>query len=72
MSTITQHMWDSQYGFMKGRSCLTNLISFYDKMTRLLDKGKAIHIIYLDFQKAFDTITHRILIEKLAVRGLDE
>ena len=43
----------SQHGFMKGRSCLTNLISFCDKMTRLLDEGKAVDIVYLDFQKAF-------------------
>ena len=57
---------------MKGRSCLTNLISFYDKMTQLLDEGKAVHIVYLNFQKAFDTVPHRILIEKLAAHGLDE
>ena len=62
----------SQHGFMKGRSCLTNLISFYDKMTRILDEGKAVDIVYLDFQKAFDTVPHRILIEKLAAHGLDE
>ena len=39
LSAITRHVQDnqvirpSQHGFMKGRSCLTNLISFYDKMT---------------------------------------
>ncbi|PKU41132.1 rna-directed dna polymerase from mobile element jockey-like [Limosa lapponica baueri] len=57
---------------MKGRSCQTNLISFYDKMTRLLDEGKAVDIIYLDFQKVFDTVPHRILVEKLAAHGLGE
>ena len=62
----------SQHGFMKGRSCLTNLISFYDNMTRLLDERKAVDIVYLDFRKAFDTVPHRILIEKLAAHGLDE
>ncbi|PKU39519.1 rna-directed dna polymerase from mobile element jockey-like [Limosa lapponica baueri] len=61
----------SQHGFMKGKSCQTNLI-FYDKMTRLLDEGKVVDIFYLDFQKTFDTVPHRILVEKLAAHGLDE
>ncbi|PKU39482.1 rna-directed dna polymerase from mobile element jockey-like [Limosa lapponica baueri] len=78
LSAITSHIMDnqgirpSQHGFMKGRSCLTNLTSFYDKMTRLLHEGKAVDIVYLDFRKAFDTIPHRILMEKLAAHGLDE
>ncbi|PKU43509.1 rna-directed dna polymerase from mobile element jockey-like [Limosa lapponica baueri] len=57
-----------QHGFMKGRSCLTNLISFCDKVTRLVDDGKAVVIFYLS--KAFDTIYYSILLEKLAAHGL--
>jgi len=34
----------SQHGFMKGKSCHTNLISFYDKVTHLVDKWKAVDV----------------------------
>ncbi|GAB0209698.1 hypothetical protein GRJ2_003435500 [Grus japonensis] len=53
------------------RSALTNLISFYDKVTCLVDEGNAVDVVYLDFSRAFDSISHSILLEKLAAHGLD-
>ena len=77
LGEIIRHVRDdrgirpSQHGFMKGRSCLTNLISFYDLVTHLVDEGKAVIVVYLDFSKAFDTVSHSILLQKLAARGLE-
>ena len=44
---------------------MTNLITFYDEMTGLVDEGTAVDIVYLDFRKASDTVSHKILLEKL-------
>jgi len=46
----------SQHGFMKGRSCLNNLISFCDKVTRLVDEGMAVDVVYPEFSKACNTV----------------
>jgi hypothetical protein len=60
----------SQHGFMKGRSCTSNLLSFLEKVTAALDEGKALDIIYLDFAKAFDTVPHERLKKKLKAHGI--
>jgi len=62
----------SQHGFTKGKSCLTNLIAFYDDMTGWVDEGGAVDVVCLDFSKAFDMVSRNILLGKLRKCGLDE
>ncbi|XP_040286085.1 uncharacterized protein LOC120999281, partial [Bufo bufo] len=62
---------EKQHGFTSGRSCQTNLIDFFDWVTKTKDGGGAVDIASLDFSKAFDTVPHRRLINKLQSLGLD-
>ena len=61
---------DSQHGFRKGRSCLTNLLDFMEVVTRYLDEGQPVDLVYLDFAKAFDKVPFTRLFKKLESHGI--
>ena len=62
---------DSQHGFRKGKSCLTNLLTFLDRVTGSVDEGDAVDVVFLDLAKAFDKVPHQRLIKKLKIHGIE-
>ena len=60
----------SQHGFMRRKSCTTNLLEFLEKVTSEVDQGNALDIVYLDFSKAFDKVPHRRLLEKVRAHSI--
>ena len=61
---------NSQHGFLGGRSCLSQLLIHFDRITCELENGKGVDVVYLDFAKAFDKVDHGITLNKLASTGI--
>ena len=60
----------SQHGFLPHRSCLTNLLEFLEEITRLIDEGHSLDVMFLDFSKAFDKVRHSRLMLKERTHGI--
>ena len=61
---------EKQHGFTRGRSCLTNMLEAFNDWTQALDEGYGLNVVYLDYRKAFDTVPHKRLIEKIRSCGI--
>lgn len=55
---------------MTSKSCQTNLLEYLNTLTKLVDEGHDVDVIYLDFAKAFDKVPHQRLLRKLEAHGI--
>ena len=56
---------EAQHGFRRGRSCITQILKYYDSILTLLEDGQSVDAVYLDFDMAFDKVDNQILLKKL-------
>ena len=59
-----------QHGFISGRLCLSNLLETLEIWTSAMEKGYGVDVIYLDHQKAFDTVPITRLMQKIKGYGV--
>ena len=65
-------LYKYQFGFQKGRSTHMALIILIDKISEALENGDCVIGIFLDFSKAFDTVDHIILLQKMYLYGIQD
>ena len=63
-------LYDYQFGFRKNHSTALALVEITDRISKALDENKTVCGLFIDFSKAFDTVDHQILLEKLEYYGI--
>ena len=63
-------LYDRQFGFRQRHSTSHAVITLVEKITHVLDFGKVVGGIFIDFKKAYDTVSHDILLRKLEAHGI--
>ena len=67
---VTPKLSKNQFGFSKGKSCLSQLLLSYGQLYKEIDRGAKFNTIFLDFKKAFDSVPHNVLLIKLWRLGI--
>lgn len=67
---VNQILSDNQFRFIQGRTVDDQLLLVYDEVSRWLDSGFVVDVVLFDFSKAFDVVSHAVLIEKLKLLGV--
>ena len=66
---IQSNIHSAQFGFVSGRSCATQLLSILNIIGKNLDKGLQTDVVFMDIAKAFDTVDHSKMLQKLREFG---
>ena len=63
---------DAQWGFTPGKSTITSLLSTFNDILQLLEHGADVALTFFDLRKAFDSVPHLPLLQKLKDIGLEQ
>ncbi|TRZ17568.1 hypothetical protein HGM15179_009563 [Zosterops borbonicus] len=78
LETILRHIKDSEITsswsvwLRQGEVMFDNLLHSHGEVIGLVEERRAVRIVCLNFNEAFDTVSHEILAEKLLMCGLDK
>ena len=74
MSYLEEHnlLSSRQYGFRKSHSTEDQLLLMYGQVSKWVDSGEVVDLIYLDFSKAFYVVCHSLIVSKLRLLGFDD
>ena len=68
---ILPELANQQHGFLRNRSTTAQLLTIFSRINIILDKGKQADIIYFDLSKAFDSVSHKLLIHTIKGFGIN-
>ena len=67
---ISPYLSEWQHGFVKGKSCGSQLVLTHHQWVTVLDEGRQVDVAFLDFSKAFDRVNHSVLLRKICSFGI--